>query len=225
MPSYDISHGFCVAVLSGYLLLCCGVWMSSRKPPRHLLPRIFGLLGVAPRWGHLRGCCKGQRQRGAALPPRRSRLGEGGRPNRSQPRRSVSVQDIHCDGSNLTSVELVRNCVESPNSSSFRHWWPSVQHASLLQKFHRSSCWKLFARGPPRGDEQPLHVAAQNGHVAVVEVLLDAGASVDAKDDTFGRGPIVGMENRPFKKGGWGKSLRNRTQGAICEERSWFKDV
>lgn len=63
-------------------------------------------------------------------------------------------------------------------------------------------------------------MAARYGHVAVVEVLLDAGASVDAKDDTFGRGPIVGMEFS-FKRR-LGKILRNRTQGAICEERSWF---
>lgn len=54
--------------------------------------------------------------------------------------------------------------------------------------------------------------------MAVVEVLLDAGASVDAVD--AGRGPKVGMEFS-FKRR-LGKILRNRTQGAICEERSWF---
>lgn len=72
--------------------------------------------------------------------------------------------------------------------------------------------------------------------MAVVEVLLDAGASVDAKENTFkvyavdagtsvdavdaGRGPKVGMEFS-FKRR-LGKILRNRTQGAIWEERSWF---
>lgn len=55
-----------------------------------------------------------------------------------------------------------------------------------------------FARGSSRGLELTLRVAARYGHEAVVEVLLDAGASVDAKDDVLGRGPIVGMENRPF---------------------------
>lgn len=61
-------------------------------------------------------------------------------------------------------------------------------------------------------------MAARKGHVAVVEVLLDAGASVDAVD--AGRGPKVGMEFS-FKRR-LGKILRNRTQGSICEERSWF---
>ena len=32
------------------------------------------------------------------------------------------------------------NSVESPNISSFCHWWSPTQHASPLKKLHRSSC-------------------------------------------------------------------------------------
>ena len=127
-----------VSFFSVYVAWCRGILVSSGKPPRYLLPH-FCLLGVAPRQDHLEGYWPWPRRRCAALPPRRSRSGAGENQTWSQPRRSVSVQDIHCDG--LTRI--VRNCVESPNSSSFLHWWPSVQHASLLQKLHRSSCWRL----------------------------------------------------------------------------------
>ena len=52
--------------------------------------------------------------------------------------------------------------------------------------------WVLFAGLGPWGHnfpraEHPLHLAAANGHVSVLERLIEAKAAVDAKD-LFGRG-------------------------------------
>jgi len=43
-------------------------------------------------------------------------------------------------------------------------------------------------RCPPDRGKGPLHFAAANGHLEVVQVLVAAGASVEAKDGD-GRGP------------------------------------
>ena len=56
----------------------------------------------------------------------------------------------------------------------------------------------MFSSRGPRGREPP-HVAARAGHVDVVEVLLGAKASMDAKESEFGRWPQLGW-NCLFKK-------------------------
>ena len=55
--------------------------------------------------------------------------------------------------------------------------------------FFKNSIAALAFAWAPTGRE-PLHQAAANGHVDVVDVLLDAKASVDAKDIS-GRGPSL----------------------------------
>ena len=45
----------------------------------------------------------------------------------------------------------------------------------------RGSCRHLQQRPPDRG-QGPLHLAAMEGHLEVVQALLAAGASVDVKD-------------------------------------------
>ena len=63
-------------------------------------------------------------------------------------------------------------------------------------------------RHPPDRGQGPLHLAAFNGHLEVVEALLAAGASVEAKSnsgpspqrrDGCDRTDVVGMRCRGFQ--------------------------
>ncbi len=74
--------------------------------------------------------------------------------------------------------------------------------------------------------EQPLHNAAYHGNVAVVRLLLEAGADVDARDDRFDATPLaaatVGSGERDGKPGSWIETVRLLIEAGASRQGVWI---
>ncbi len=74
--------------------------------------------------------------------------------------------------------------------------------------------------------EQPLHNAAYHGNGAVVRLLLDAGADVDARDDRFDATPLaaatVGSGERYGKPGNWIETVRLLIGAGASRQGVWI---
>ncbi|HSR85557.1 MAG TPA: ankyrin repeat domain-containing protein [Streptosporangiaceae bacterium] len=74
--------------------------------------------------------------------------------------------------------------------------------------------------------EQPLHAAAYHGNAAVVRVLLDAGAYVDARDDHFDGTPLafatVGSGEQAGKPGDWQETVRLLVDAGASRQDAWI---
>ena len=79
----------------------------------------------------------------------------------------------------LLSTTYIQNFAQQPGETSHDYRLVSRRQPQLPRRPRRI----LGARG-----ETALHRAAQEGHAAVVEQLISAGATVDAADEA-GRGP------------------------------------
>jgi ankyrin repeat protein len=73
--------------------------------------------------------------------------------------------------------------------------------------------------------EQPLHNAAYWGNAAVVRLLLDAGAEVDARDDRFEATPLafatVGSGEQAGKPGDWQETVRLLVEAGASRQDVW----
>ena len=90
----------------------------------------------------------------------------------------------------VVSIDNPPGCMSSlknsgPNSQFFR---PEVLPNPPKQLMWLGASRRHLQRRPPDRGYEPLHLAAEGGHLEVVVALLAAGASVDAKDDK-GCGP------------------------------------
>jgi len=74
--------------------------------------------------------------------------------------------------------------------------------------------------------EQPLHTAAYHGNAAVVRLLLDAGADVDAHDSRFAATPLafatVGSGERVGKPGDWIETVRLLIEAGASRQDVWI---
>ena len=72
---------------------------------------------------------------------------------------------------------------------------------------------------------QPLHTAAYLGNAAAVRLLLEAGADVDARDDTFNGTPLafatVGSGEQAGKPGDWAETVRLLVEAGASREGAW----
>ena len=80
--------------------------------------------------------------------------------------------------------------------------------------FFQNSIAALLAFSWAPAGREPLHQAAANGHVDVVDVLLDAKASVDAKDIS-GRGPSLDGKLSFLKAAGEDDTQKQHTGRAL----------
>jgi ankyrin repeat protein len=75
-------------------------------------------------------------------------------------------------------------------------------------------------------DEQPLHTAAYHGNAAVVRLLLDAGADVDARDTRFDGTPLafatVGSGEQAGQPGDWVETARMLIEAGAARQDVWI---
>jgi ankyrin repeat protein len=73
--------------------------------------------------------------------------------------------------------------------------------------------------------EQPLHTAAYSGNAAVVRLLLEAGADVDARDTQFDGTPLafatVGSGEQAGKHGDWIQTVRLLIEAGASRHDVW----
>ncbi|MGO8958246.1 MAG: ankyrin repeat domain-containing protein [Streptosporangiaceae bacterium] len=73
--------------------------------------------------------------------------------------------------------------------------------------------------------EQPLHSAAYSGNAAVVRLLLEAGADVDARDTRFDGTPLafatVGSGEQAGKPGDWTETVRLLIEAGASRHDVW----
>jgi ankyrin repeat protein len=83
-----------------------------------------------------------------------------------------------------------------------------------------------FSPHARRFGELPLHTAAYDGNAAVVRLLLDAGAEVDARDDRFGSTALafatVGSGERAGKPGDWIGAVRVLIEAGATRDDVWI---
>jgi len=76
--------------------------------------------------------------------------------------------------------------------------------------------------------EQPLHTAAYHGNAAVVRLLLDAGADVDARDARFDGTPLafatVGSGERAGTPGDWIETVRLLIDAGASRQDVWISE-
>ncbi len=76
-------------------------------------------------------------------------------------------------------------------------------------------------------DEHPLHAAAYHGNTAVVRLLLDAGADVDARDTRFDATPLafatVGSGERAGQPGEWVETVRALIEAGADRQDVWIE--
>jgi ankyrin repeat protein len=74
--------------------------------------------------------------------------------------------------------------------------------------------------------EQPLHSAAYHGNAAVVQLLLDAGADVDARDTRFDGTPLgfatVGSGEQAGQPGDWTETVRLLIEVGASRAGAWI---
>jgi ankyrin repeat protein len=74
--------------------------------------------------------------------------------------------------------------------------------------------------------EQPLHSAAYHGNAAVVRLLLDAGADVDARDARFESAPLafatVGSGEQAGEPGDWAQTVRLLIEAGASRQGAWI---
>jgi Ankyrin repeats (many copies) len=74
--------------------------------------------------------------------------------------------------------------------------------------------------------EQPLHRAAYLGNAAVVRLLLDAGAEIDARDSRFDATPLaaatVGSREQAGQPGDWIGTVRQLIEGGASGQGVWI---
>src|SRR6266702_2453545 len=76
--------------------------------------------------------------------------------------------------------------------------------------------------------EQPLATAAYHGNAAIVRLLLDAGADVDARDTRFDSTPLafatVGSGERAGKPGDWLETVRLLIDAGASRQDVWISE-
>lgn len=74
--------------------------------------------------------------------------------------------------------------------------------------------------------EQPLHTAAYHGNAAMVRLLLDAGADVDARDARFDATPLafatVGSGERAGEQGDWVETVGLLIEAGASRQDVWI---
>ena len=104
-----------------------------------------------------------------------------------------------------------------PAVALLRLWYRGSRGAEGAQALarRRGGCLSEGCHSPQRG-RTPLHFAAENGHVAVVEPLLAAEAAVDATDKVRGGGGGVGE--------GWVAAHSSAcTLDFLCASQHWVE--
>jgi hypothetical protein len=83
-----------------------------------------------------------------------------------------------------------------------------------------------FSPNTRKFGEQPLHSAAYHGNAAVVRMLLDAGADVDARDARFDGTPLafatVGSGEQSGKPGDWIETVRLLVEAGASRQGVWI---